>query len=194
MTALLIPAMFVIGAISQYVGASLGVGLFEHLSPVAVAWLRGAGAGIILLVALRPRRANWSAARLRAAALFGTVTVLMNMAFYTAIAHIDLGTAVAIEFLGPIAVAVVGSRRHLDLLAAAGALIGVVSVAGVNVGGVSGADGALGVARSSPRPCGRATSYWASAWRTPAAGSRASAWAWPRARSYSRYPVSGSTS
>lgn len=145
-TALLIPAMFVIGAISQYVGASLGVGLFEHLSPVAVAWLRGAGAGIILLVALRPRRANWSAARLRAAALFGTVTVLMNMAFYTAIAHIDLGTAVAIEFLGPIAVAVVGSRRHLDLLAAAGALIGVVSVAGVNVGGVSGADGALGVA------------------------------------------------
>ena len=44
-TQLMIPAMFVIGAISQYVGASLGVGLFEQLSPVAVAWLRGAGAG-----------------------------------------------------------------------------------------------------------------------------------------------------
>ncbi len=143
---LMIPAMFVIGAISQYVGASLGVGLFDQLSPVAVAWLRGAGAGLILVLALRPRRANWSAARLRIAALFGTVTVLMNMAFYEAIAHIDLGTAVAIEFLGPIAVAVAGSRRTVDLVAAAAALIGVVCVAGVNVGGVSGADGAVGVA------------------------------------------------
>ncbi|MET9328531.1 EamA family transporter [Tsukamurella sp. NPDC003166] len=145
MTPLLIPAMFVIGAISQYVGASLGVGLFETLSPVAVAWLRGAGAGVILLVALRPRRRDWSAARLRVAALFGTVTVLMNMAFYEAIAHIDLGTAVAIEFLGPISVAVAGSRRTVDLLAAAAALIGVVCVAGVNIGTVSGPDGAVGV-------------------------------------------------
>ncbi|KXP06880.1 multidrug DMT transporter permease [Tsukamurella pseudospumae] len=141
----MIPAMFVIGAISQYVGASLGVGLFETLSPVAVAWLRGAGAGLILLVALRPRRWDWSAARLRVAALFGTVTVLMNMAFYEAIAHIDLGTAVAIEFLGPITVAVAGSRRAVDLLAAAAALVGVVCVAGVNIGAVSGADGAVGV-------------------------------------------------
>ncbi len=138
--------MFVVGAISQYVGASLGVGLFEQLSPTAVAWLRGAGAGLILLIALRPRRADWSAARLRTAALFGTVTLLMNIAFYQAIAHIDLGTAVAIEFLGPIAVAVAGSRCALDLAAAAAALIGVVCVAGVNVGGVAGADGALGVA------------------------------------------------
>ncbi|NKY18076.1 EamA family transporter [Tsukamurella spumae] len=142
---LMIPAMFVIGAISQYVGASLGVGLFESLSPVAVAWLRGAGAGLILILALRPRRRNWSAARLRVAALFGTVTVLMNMAFYEAIAHIDLGTAVAIEFLGPITVAVAGSRRTVDLLAAAAALVGVVCVAGVNITAVSGYDGAVGV-------------------------------------------------
>ncbi|CAM5400005.1 hypothetical protein TPAU25S_01992 [Tsukamurella paurometabola] len=48
--------MFVVGAISQYVGASLGVGLFEQLSPAAVAWLRGAGAGLILIAVLRPRR------------------------------------------------------------------------------------------------------------------------------------------
>ncbi|UEA85504.1 EamA family transporter [Tsukamurella paurometabola] len=142
----MIPAMFVIGAISQYVGASLGVGLFEQLSPVAVAWLRGAGAGLILLLALRPRRRDWTPARLRAAALFGTVTVAMNMAFYEAIDHIDLGTAVAIEFLGPIAVAVAGSRRSVDLIAAGAALAGVVCVAGVNVGGVAGSDGAVGVA------------------------------------------------
>ena len=142
----LIPAMFVLGAISQYVGASLGVGMFATLSPASVAWLRGFGAGLILLAVLRPRRANWSAARLRAAALFGTVTVLMNIAFYEAIDHIDLGTAVAIEFLGPIAVAVAGSRRTVDLLAAGAALAGVVCAAGVNVGGVSGSDGAVGVA------------------------------------------------
>ncbi|MDP0397677.1 EamA family transporter [Tsukamurella strandjordii] len=142
----LIPAMFIVGAVSQYVGASLGVGLFEQLSPAAVAWLRGAGAGLILVAVLRPRRADWSRTRLRAAAGFGTVTVLMNIAFYESIAHIDLGTAVAIEFLGPIAVAVAGSRRTVDLLAAAAALIGVVCVAGVNIGGVSGVDGAVGVA------------------------------------------------
>nr|WP_231706592.1 MULTISPECIES: EamA family transporter [Tsukamurella] len=149
MTQLMIPAMFVVGAISQYVGASLGVGLFEQLSPVAVAWLRGAGAGLILLVALRPRRGDWTPARLRAAALFGTVTVAMNMAFYEAIDHIDLGTAVAIEFLGPIAVAVAGSRRAVDLVAAAAALVGVVCVAGVNLdgaGGGLGSDGAIGIA------------------------------------------------
>lgn len=149
-TQLMIPAMFVIGAISQYIGASLGVGLFEQLSPVAVAWLRGAGAGLILLIALRPRRADWTPARLRAAALFGTVTVAMNMAFYEAIDHIDLGTAVAIEFLGPIAVAVAGSRRAVDLVAAAAALVGVVCVAGVNLDGASGgglgSDGAIGIA------------------------------------------------
>ncbi|GAB3126345.1 EamA family transporter [Tsukamurella serpentis] len=138
--------MFVIGAISQYVGASLGVGLFAELSPMAVAWLRGAGAGLILVVVLRPRRSAWSVSRLRVAALFGAVTLLMNMAFYESIARIDLGTAVAIEFLGPIAVAVAGSRRPIHLLAAAAALVGVVCVAGVNVGGVSGADGAIGVA------------------------------------------------
>ncbi len=144
---LMIPAMFVIGAISQYVGASLGVGLFEQLSPVAVAWLRGAGAGLILLLVLRPRRREWSPARLRAAALFGTVTVAMNMAFYAAIDHIDLGTAVAIEFLGPIAVAVAGSRRAVDLIAAAAALAGVVCVAGVNVDGAAGgSDGVIGIA------------------------------------------------
>ncbi|MCA0155631.1 EamA family transporter [Tsukamurella sp. M9C] len=147
MTPLMIPAMFVIGAISQYVGASLGVGLFEQLSPVAVAWLRGAGAGLILLLALRPRRADWTPARLRAAALFGTVTVAMNMAFYEAIDHIDLGTAVAIEFLGPIAVAVAGSRRAVDLVAAAAALVGVVCVAGVNLDGAGlGSGGAIGIA------------------------------------------------
>ncbi|WP_245537866.1 EamA family transporter [Tsukamurella paurometabola] len=89
--------------------------------------------------------ADWSPARLRAAAAFGTVTVLMNIAFYESIAHIDLGTAVAIEFLGPIAVAVAGSRRPLDLVAAAAALTGVICVAGVNIGGVAGVDGALGV-------------------------------------------------
>lgn len=112
-----------------------------------MAWLRGAGAGLILLLALRPRRADWTPARLRAAALFGTVTVAMNMAFYEAIDHIDLGTAVAIEFLGPIAVAVAGSRRAVDLVAAAAALVGVVCVAGVNLDGAGlGSGGAIGIA------------------------------------------------
>ncbi|MDF0532429.1 EamA family transporter [Tsukamurella sp. 8F] len=135
MNRLTIPLVFVVGAVSQYVGASLGIGLFDRLSPEAVAWLRGAGAGIVLVVALRPWRGQWPAARLRHAALFGCITIAMNMAFYASLAHIDMGTAVAIEFLGPIAVASLGSRRLADGLSVVCALAGVACVAGVRWGG-----------------------------------------------------------
>ncbi|GAA4385687.1 EamA family transporter [Tsukamurella soli] len=132
MNRLTIPLVFVLGAISQYIGASLGVGLFHHLTPVAVAWLRGAGAGVILVCVLRPRRRDWSWHRTRHAALFGCITIAMNMAFYEAIARIDMGTAVAIEFLGPVTVACLGSRRWMDRAAIGCAVAGVLCVAGVS--------------------------------------------------------------
>ena len=66
-----------------------------------------------------------------AAAAFGLVTVGMNVAFYEAIARIPLGTAVAVEFVGPVAVATLGSRRARDVAAVALVVTGVVLLAGV---------------------------------------------------------------
>jgi inner membrane transporter RhtA len=122
---------FVVGAVSQYVGAALGVFLFETTNPAAVAWLRCAAAAIALLVWRRPWRVRWTRRGLAIAAGFGIVTVAMNVAFFEAIARIPLGTAVAIEFLGPVAVATLGSRRLRDLLAVLLVAAGVVLLAGV---------------------------------------------------------------
>lgn len=117
------PLLFVLGGTSLYLGASLGVLLFDSLDPAGVAWLRTLGAAVVLLAWRRPGRAAWRGRRLLLAAVFGTVTAGMNVVFYEAIARIPLGTAVAIEFLGPVAVAAIGSRRPRDV----GALMLVVS-------------------------------------------------------------------
>lgn len=127
-----VPAFFVVGAVSQYIGAALAVFLFETTDPAAVAWLRCASAAVALLVWRRPWRLDWSRRSLGVAAGFGVVTVGMNVAFFEAIARIPLGTAVAIEFLGPVAVAVLGSRRRRDLVAALLAGLGVVLLVGAS--------------------------------------------------------------
>lgn len=144
-----VPAFFVVGAISQYVGAALGVFLFETTDPTAVAWLRCAAAAVALVLWRRPwrrERVQWTRRGIGVAAGFGVVTVAMNVAFFEAIARIPLGTAVAIEFLGPVAVATLGSRRPRDLLAvvlvAAGVvlLVGASEAAGVDPGDQAGVD------------------------------------------------------
>ncbi|OAN41750.1 EamA family transporter [Mycolicibacterium iranicum] len=117
------PLYFVVGAISQYLGAAIGVFLFETTNPATVAWLRAAGAAAVLLAWRRPWRRRWTARMVVTATAFGVVTVGMNVAFYESIARIPLGTAVAIEFAGPVVVATAGSRRARDFL-------GVVLVAG----------------------------------------------------------------
>lgn len=126
-----VPLFFVVGAVSQYVGAAIGVWLFATTEPGTVAWLRAVGAAVVLLAWRRPWRARWTRRSVGAAAAFGVVTLAMNIAFYEAIARIPLGTAVAIEFTGPIAVAVFGSRRRLDYVAAALVGAGVCLLAGV---------------------------------------------------------------
>ncbi|MBX7448778.1 EamA family transporter [Mycolicibacterium sp. 3033] len=140
------PLFFVVGAVSQYVGAAIGVWLFATTEPATVAWLRALGAAVVLLAWRRPwrgpgrgpgrgrRTARWTRRSVGVAAAFGVVTLAMNVAFYEAIARIPLGTAVAIEFTGPIAVALLGSRRALDYLAAALVGAGVYLVAGVQSG------------------------------------------------------------
>lgn len=120
-----------VGAISQYVGAAIGVFLFETTEPSTVAWLRVAAAAVALIAWRRPWRHRWDRRQMIVASMFGLVTIAMNIAIYEAMARIPLGTAVAIEFLGPTVVAAVGSRRRRDVVAVALASAGVVLLAGV---------------------------------------------------------------
>lgn len=129
------PALFVLGGSSMYLGAALAVLLFEQLSPAGVAWMRMLGAALVLLAWRRPGRAAWRGRRLLLAGCFGLVTALMNVAFYEAIARLPLGTTVAIEFCGPVAVAALGSRTVRDVAALVLAGAGVVLIADVQLAG-----------------------------------------------------------
>ncbi|KAA0024358.1 EamA family transporter [Antrihabitans cavernicola] len=118
---------------SMYLGAALGIGLFDHIGPAGVAWLRIVGAALVLVVIVRPRSAAWNGRTVLVAGSFGTVTALMNIFFYEAIARIPLGTAVAVEFVGPIVVAAWGSRSRSGALAVVAGAVGVVLIADVQV-------------------------------------------------------------
>ena len=115
--------MVLAAASSLQFGAAFAVTLFDELGPGGAAFLRLALAAIVLCAIWRPSLAG----DLRVAAAFGVALGLMNWSIYESIDRIPLGVAVTIEFAGPLAVAVIGSRRPLDglwiVLAAAGILL-----------------------------------------------------------------------
>lgn len=125
------PLYFVVGALTQYVGAALAVTLFDHLSPSGVAWLRVVFSAVILWIWRRPKWRGWEAPSQRALVAFGVVLAGMNLCFYLAVNRLPLGTAVAIEFSGPIAVAAVGTRTWRNVAALVVAAAGVVLLADV---------------------------------------------------------------
>ena len=133
----------VLGAIaSVQFGAALATHLFDQLGPAGTVLLRVATASVILVAIWTPRVRGRPRSELVLAAVFGLVLAGMNLAFYESIDRIPLGTAVTIEFVGPLAVAVIGSRRPLDLLWVALALAGILAL---TQGGTHSLDG-LGVA------------------------------------------------
>jgi inner membrane transporter RhtA len=118
----------VLGAVgSVQIGAAVATTLFDELGPSGTVLLRTAFAAVILVAIWRPSIPRGAPALLRDAALFGVALAAMNLSFYAAIDRIPLGIAVTLEFTGPFAVAVAGSRRPLDLvwvaLAAGGILL-----------------------------------------------------------------------
>ena len=146
------PSLFVVGGLSMYVGAALAVGLFTQAPPAGVAWLRLAGAAVVLALwrlgaaaagrrsrreaaGLRIGRSGWTGRRVVLAGTFGMVTAGMNIVFYEAIARLPLGTAVAVEFSGPVLVAALGSRTRRDWLALALVVAGVGLIADVRLEG-----------------------------------------------------------
>jgi len=109
------PALVLVGIVSVQVGAALARELFTMTGALGAASLRLVFAGVVMLVLWRPSL-RLSGVAWRAVIGYGVVLAGMNMLFYQAIARIPLGMAVTIEFLGPLAVALLGSRRWWDVL------------------------------------------------------------------------------
>jgi len=119
-------ALVVAGVATAQFGAGFAVTLFDELGPAGAAFLRLFFAALVLVAVWRPRLRGHSLADLRLAVTFGVVLGVMNLSIYSAMDRIPLGVAVTIEFAGPMAVAVLGSRRRLDLLWVALAATGIV--------------------------------------------------------------------
>ena len=124
-------ALVVVLTISIQTGSALAVRVIDSVGVFEALWLRTAFAALILII-VRPsalRRLPPKGHRLPLAALAVTL-FLMNLSFYGAISRIPVGIVVAIEFVGPLGVAVLGTRRKLDWLWIVLAVAGVVVLAG----------------------------------------------------------------
>lgn len=108
-------------------GAALAKSLFDEIGPGGVVFLRVLFAAVVLAAFWRPAVGGRSASDWRLVAVFGLTLAGMNLAFYESLERIPLGIAVTFEFVGPLGVAIAGSRRPLDLawvvLAAAGIVL-----------------------------------------------------------------------
>jgi len=116
-------------------GAAVARTLFDDLGVAGTALLRLVIAALVLLVVLRPRVRSWTRQQWGAAALLGFALGGMNLVFYSSLSLVPLGVAVTVEFLGPLLLALVQTRRPIDFawvaLAGAGvALLGAQAASG----------------------------------------------------------------
>ena len=128
-------ALFIASALAQYSGAVVAKGLFDEVPPATVAMFRVIGAALALVLVSRAWRQHWDRASLSAAALFGSATAVMNLFFYLAIDRLPLGKGVAIEFIGPVAVAAMRTRTRRNATAVGLAAAGVLVLSGVEIRG-----------------------------------------------------------
>jgi inner membrane transporter RhtA len=108
------------------VGIAASVGLFDDVGPDGAAALRLAWAGVLLLVLVQPRPSAFSRRGLVASAVLGVVTGALTLCFMAAVARLPLGTASALEFLGPLGVAIARGRGAVKVwpaIAAVGVLL-----------------------------------------------------------------------
>jgi inner membrane transporter RhtA len=117
--------LVVIGIGSVQLGAGIAKNLFDDAAPLTLVWLRLATSAVVLGVLIRPSLRGRTPGDWRVAVAFGVVLGTMNWAIYESFSRIPLGIAVTIEFLGPLALALAGSRRARDLLWVALAAVGV---------------------------------------------------------------------
>lgn len=120
-------------------GAAISTHLFSSLGSSGTVLLRIGFAAVVLILAWRPTLTGYARREYLQAILFGIVIAIMNLTFYSALGRIPLGIAVTLEFVGPLGVAVAGSRRPLDWLWVTLAASGIVLLApwgGISLDGV----------------------------------------------------------
>lgn len=119
--------LVLVGIASVQLGAGFAKSLFDEVDPTTIVWLRLATSMLVLVAVLRPRLRGRTREDWLVVLAFGASLALMNWAIYQSFARIPLGVAVTIEFIGPLTLAVLGSRRPRDLawvvLAAVGVLL-----------------------------------------------------------------------
>lgn len=121
--------LLLLAIVSFQLGASIAKGLFPLIGPNATVFLRLAFGSVLLLLLWRPRLRGHTGADYALIAAFGLILAGMNVAFYAALTRLPLGIAVTVEFVGPLGVAVAGSRRRLDLLWVTLAATGILLLA-----------------------------------------------------------------
>jgi inner membrane transporter RhtA len=108
------------------VGLALSLGLIDQIGVEGAAWLRLAWAGVLLLIIVRPRPSAFTRTTFLTCIVLGVVTAAVTLLFMASIARIPLGTASALEFLGPLGVAVVQGRGRNRVVWPGLAAVGVV--------------------------------------------------------------------
>jgi inner membrane transporter RhtA len=124
------PVLVVIGVASVQSGAAVATKLFPAVGPAGAVFLRLVFSAIVVSALARPRIRSIPRRHLLLGVAFGVVLAAMNLCFYLSLNRIPLGVAVTVEFLGPLGVAVAGSRRLLDLVWVGLAAAGVAMLAG----------------------------------------------------------------
>jgi inner membrane transporter RhtA len=110
------PTLLVVVAVSSVqFGAALAKSLFDEVGAGGTVFLRVLFAALVLVAVWRPAVAGRSPAAWRLIAVFGLALAGMNLAFYESLERIPLGIATTFEFVGPLGVAIAGSRRPVDL-------------------------------------------------------------------------------
>lgn len=122
------PVLVLGGVVSVQFGGALAATLVPEIGAAGSVLLRLVIATTLLLAIARPRIRGHSRRDLTTVGCFGLALGLMNFAFYAALGHLPIGVTVTIEFVGPLSLAAVLSRRPRDLLAVAAAGIGVVLI------------------------------------------------------------------
>jgi len=125
--------LVLLGMGTVQLGAAIAKGLFEELGPTGTVFLRVGFAALVLLILWRPSLKGYTRRDYLVAGLFGLALAAMNTTLYLALDRIPLGVAVTLEFVGPLGVAVAGSRRRLDLVWAALAAAGILLLAPLNI-------------------------------------------------------------
>ena len=118
--------LVLVGILSVQFGAVVSKGLFGEIPPVGMVFLRLITSSLILLAFVRPRLRGRPVTDWWPVLALGFALGAMNWAFYESFARIPLGVAVTIEFVGPLSLAAVGSRRPRDLVVVGLAALGII--------------------------------------------------------------------